>query len=126
MTTPNATTNATPNATPAMLRGSLFFGCDSRGTLIPSVDWQSFVNTKIAPAFPSGFTVSDTTGGYRMPDGTVIREPSHVLDVMFPVELQSTIVASLKRLAGDYARQFQQDSVLLTVQPLISGEFIHA
>lgn len=126
MTTPSTASNVQSNPSPAMLRGSLFFGCDSRGKLIPSADWQSFVDRNVAPLFPSGFTVSDTTGGYRMDDGTVIREPSHVVDVIFPAAMSDIVTANLHKVAKAYAWQFQQESVLLTVQPLISGEFIHA
>jgi len=85
----------------------LFFGRNigaSEG--VSDADWKDFVDSEIASRLPKGFTVAAAEGGWRGPDGAIVRERAFRLTVVDPDE---AVIAAIR---AAYKVRFRQDSVL--------------
>jgi len=85
--------------------------------LVSDSDWNKFVNEVIVPKFPSGFTIDDVDGYYRMSNGEIIHEPSKVLLVL--EEKDENNNSKLDSIANEYIRRFHQESVLKEESPVV-------
>ncbi len=96
-----------------MIQSELIFG-SLRQNLPPVTDaqWQNFVDTDITPKFPDGFSVIAVQGQWKASDGTIEKEPSHMLLVYNDGSKATS--DKLEQLRNDYKQQFQQESVLRT------------
>jgi hypothetical protein len=93
----------------------LYFGTDTPDGRVSANQWRAFVDRDIAPQFPVGFTVSKADGAYLMANGKTIREPTHVLTVVYPHGEETTVTAKIHRIVDDYKRSFRQESVLRVI-----------
>ncbi len=98
-------------------RVRLFFGLSlPNGGAVSLYDWETFQNKKIAQAF-EGYNIVDSTGFYK-------GKPERSKIVTFIVKQKD--VLKLKELAKSYAQQFQQESVMMVVVPVVEWSFIEA
>ena len=93
------------------LLDQLYFGTGrAHGAPVGVRDWDGFVRQEIAPRLPQGFTVLDAQGQWRAADGGVVRERSHLLQVVHPDD--GSADAPLAQIIARYKAQFEQESVL--------------
>jgi hypothetical protein len=91
----------------------LFFGlAEGRGAMVDEAQWRAFLDKEVTPRFPEGLTVWNTTGQWRNPDGTVVREPAKVMLIVLPGAPDQA--ARLDAIVTIYTARFPQHSVLLT------------
>jgi hypothetical protein len=94
---------------PALVE-SLYFGAAKPNGVVTDNEWDSFVAKEIAPRFPDGFTIWPAEGEWRSADGGVVRERSHVLQVITFDDPSAT--AKLKSIIEAYELTFQQEAVM--------------
>ena len=100
-----------------IFRVRLFFGLSlPNGGAVSLYDWQMFEKKQISRSF-EGFNIVDSTGFYK-------GKPERSKIVTFIIEKKD--IAKAKELAKSYAQQFQQDSVMIVVVPVLEWSFIGA
>ncbi|MEM9538108.1 MAG: DUF3574 domain-containing protein [Cyanobacteria bacterium P01_E01_bin.42] len=88
------------------IREELYFGRGlPDGSMVSEEQWREFVETKIAPHFPDGFSVLDVSGYYLQN-----REETKLLIILHPNSLEAE--RSLIEIINNYKEEFQQESVL--------------
>jgi hypothetical protein len=92
------------------IHDSLFFGTVKPDGVVSSEDWARFLEGTVTPLFPQGLTSSRASGQWRGPDGEIVREDSHVLQLLHPDDAPAE--KAIRELVDTYKTQFQQESVL--------------
>ncbi|KAF3981042.1 MAG: DUF3574 domain-containing protein [Methylococcales symbiont of Hymedesmia sp. n. MRB-2018] len=96
-------------------RVRLFFGLSlPNGGAVSLYDWEMFQNEQISQAF-KGYNIVDSTGFYK-------GKPERSKIATFIVEKKDLL--TLKELAKSYAQEFQQESVMMVVIPVLEWSFI--
>ncbi|AQS87281.1 hypothetical protein AA101099_1236 [Neoasaia chiangmaiensis NBRC 101099] len=95
----------------------LFFGLSRPdGTVIDKAAWMSFVRNVIAPAFPDGFTITDTQGQWQdRHTHRIILEPSEVVRIVTAPSPQ--VMQHVDTIRARYRHDFQQQAVGLVTTP---------
>jgi hypothetical protein len=91
---------------------SLYFGTAKRDGVVSAEDWAGFLESTVTPRFPQGLTSTRASGQWRGSDGEIIREDSHVLQLLHPDD--EATEKAIRDLIDIYKRQFKQDAVLRT------------
>ena len=91
---------------------SLYFGTAKRDGVVSAEDWARFLESTVTPRFPQGLTSTRASGQWQGPDGEIVREDSHVLQLLHPDDEPTE--KAIRELIDIYKRQFKQDSVLRT------------
>ncbi|HJP17286.1 MAG TPA: DUF3574 domain-containing protein [Nitrospinota bacterium] len=100
-----------------IFRVRLFFGLSlPNGGAVSLYDWQMFEKKQISRTF-EGFNIVDSTGFYK-------GKPERSKVVTLIVEKKD--IQKAKELAKSYAQQFQQESVMIVVVPVLEWSFIGA
>ena len=99
----------------AMVEDRLYFGTLRPGGVVSDADWAAFLETSVTPAFPDGFTTWPAQGAWRGGDGQVVREASHVLDIVHPGDAASA--ARIAAIAAAYQARFEQEAVMRVRTP---------
>lgn len=95
------------------IRTELYFGRSiPGGGTVSEEDWQKFVDEIVTPRFPDGLTVLDADGQWRGKDGTVAREKSKVLILLYPRKQRKASDARIEEIRSEYKKRFSQESVL--------------
>lgn len=102
-----------------MVQERLYFGTQRPGGEVSEAEWRAFVDEVVAIAFPDGFTSWDASGGWRGADGRSLREASHVVEIVRPVDARTE--AAIAKLMADYTGRFDQESVLRVRVPVCAG-----
>ena len=90
----------------------LVFGRDIGDKIgVSDADWARFIDEDVTPRFPEGFSVMDSQGQWRAPNGVIIHEPSKVL--LLVLDGGPDDPAKIAAIRDGYKRRFRQDSVLL-------------
>jgi hypothetical protein len=89
---------------------TLYFGTAKPGGVVTDDEWARFLETVVASRFPRGLTVSRASGQWRGADGRVVRESSHVLQLVHPDDAADE--TSVSEISAAYKTQFQQEAVL--------------
>ncbi|MEU0794625.1 DUF3574 domain-containing protein [Amycolatopsis sp. NPDC005961] len=93
-------------------RTELFFGTGKPdGTEVTDKEFAAFSDREITAAFPDGFTRLDGSGQWRGGSGTIVREHTHVVVLLYPFADREA-EREIEGLRADYEKQFQQESVL--------------
>jgi hypothetical protein len=111
-----------PNSvSPKFIEADLFFGRAIPTGIVSEEEFQNFVDTSITPLFPDGLTVFDVSGQFKNNSGTIIREPSKNLKLLF----EDTIANenSLRSVINNYIARFQQEGVLSVLDRDVSVTF---
>jgi hypothetical protein len=91
----------------------LFFGLSSDHGDITAAQFTAFTDATITPAFPDGLTAYHADGQWRDDHGTVIREPSMVVELLCHDSADAR--AKIHAIIDRYKQQFHQEAVLLVV-----------
>jgi hypothetical protein len=92
-------------------RTDLFFGLRKpNGTEVNNAEFQQFLDREVTPRFPDGFTVISSNGQFKNARGAVLKERSHLLILLYPVEANSN--QRIEQIRKAYTLAFQQQSVL--------------
>jgi hypothetical protein len=94
-------------------RTELFFGRSiPGGGMVSDEAWENFLGEVVTPLFPDGFTVLTGRGQYREANGTIAKEPSHVLVFLYKKSERKVAGAKFEQIRTEYKRRFSQESVL--------------
>jgi hypothetical protein len=92
------------------IHDSLYFGTAKPDGVVTAEEWAAFLEGTVTPRFPRGLTLSRASGQWRGPDGEIVREDAHVLQIVHFNDAESE--TAVRELITTYKRQFQQESVL--------------
>jgi hypothetical protein len=95
------------------LRTELYFGMDiSDGGTVSDDEWSEFLETQVTPKFPEGFTVVEAYGQFRERDGTIGKEKSRMLILLYPKKMKADANVNIDAIRAAYVKQFRQKSVM--------------
>ncbi|WP_114767647.1 DUF3574 domain-containing protein [Vibrio rhodolitus] len=98
-------------------RAELFFGLSiPSGGDVTNQQWQDFVDQQIVPKF-QGFNILDSMGYWQGE-----QENAKIVTIL----LTETQIPLAREIAQIYAKQFEQDSVMLVLSSVTKTEFIQA
>ncbi|WP_240162082.1 DUF3574 domain-containing protein [Gluconacetobacter azotocaptans] len=96
---------------------SLLFGLTRPdGSPVTDAQWDGFMRQEITPRFPDGLTVFRTLGQWRdRENGRIVAEPSRIVWIAAAHDTPD-LHARVKAIRDRYRRDFQQQSVGLTIR----------
>jgi hypothetical protein len=92
------------------IHDSLYFGTAKPDGVVSSQDWARFLESTVTPRFPKGLTSSRASGQWRGADGEIVREDSHVLQLLHSDDAATE--NAIRELVDVYKTQFRQEAVL--------------
>ncbi len=107
---------------PEFIEAELFFGRNiPGGGEVSEQQFQAFVDTAIAPRLSTGLTIFDASGQFQDSTDTIIEEQSKVVRLL----LKDTVAneQAIDDVIDAYMQQFNQESVLLTINEEIAVGF---
>ncbi|MEF3112377.1 DUF3574 domain-containing protein [Streptomyces chrestomyceticus] len=113
---PAATAAATPQKTVEgrpYVETSLLFGTarPDGGPPVTDKEFHAFVDQFVTPRFPDGLTVQDGYGQYRDAHGTIERERSYELILLYPTSQSGPNNPKIEQIRTAYMKRFGQESV---------------
>jgi hypothetical protein len=94
----------------ALIRETLYFGRNRPGGTVSDTEWQRFLTEVVTPRFPQGLTVLEASGQWQSATGVVEQERSQVVTIFHPDNEAAR--RSIREIAQEYKRRFQQEAVL--------------
>jgi hypothetical protein len=94
------------------LRTELYFGRNMSNGTVNDAEWQTFVDEFVTPRFPEGLTILDADGQWKGKDGSIAREQSKVLVLLYPRKLRRSMHAKIEEIRAEYKKRFAQESVM--------------
>lgn len=95
------------------IRTELYFGRNiPTGGTVSESDWQKFVDEVVTPRFPDGLTVLDADGQWRGKDGSIAREESKVIVLLYPRKDRKAMNAKIEEIRTEYKKRFAQEAVM--------------
>jgi len=92
----------------------LYFGRNIADTAVVSDSaWGTFVRDVLTPTFPDGATVWNASGQWRAPNGSLVREPSYVVELLHPATAEAE--TRVQDVIEAYKSRFAQQAVLRLV-----------
>lgn len=92
-------------------RTELFFGLSKPdGSYVTEKEFQMFIDNVVTPLFPDGLTLLNGTGQFKDSSGTVKKEGTKLLILLYPFNSESN--RRIKQIREVYTSTFQQQSVL--------------
>jgi hypothetical protein len=89
----------------------LYFGmAKPTGGAVTEEEWAAFLRTVVTPRFPAGLTAWPASGQWRGSDGQIVREDSHVLNLLHPAGASAE--REIQAIIAEYKKQFAQEAVL--------------
>lgn len=110
-----------PSASPAgearrWMSDRMYFGrAIPGGGMVSDSAWSAFLAEVVTPRFPAGLTVLRGEGQWRGESGTIVREPSFIVEIHHGGG--AAVDASLEAVAAEYKRRFRQESVMRVRTP---------
>lgn len=86
------------------------------GKTVTDAEWTEFLDSAVTPRFPDGLTILQAQGRYRMSDQRIITETTRVLVILHD-PLNESVNCRIEAICDEYARRFEQESVLRTDAP---------
>jgi hypothetical protein len=83
--------------------------------VVTPAQWDAFVGDTITPRFPDGLTAWQASGQWRGADGVMVKEDSHVLQLLHSDDAASD--AAVRQIMETYKSRFRQDAVLRVKSP---------
>ncbi|MEU3724809.1 DUF3574 domain-containing protein [Streptomyces sp. NPDC031705] len=74
-------------------------------------EFGRFLDDEVTPAFPEGLTLRDGSGQWRGEDGSIVRESSYEVVLLYPEKEADERGARVERIRQQYRKQFPQGSV---------------
>lgn len=81
------------------------------GPEVTERQFRSFVDEFVTPRFPEGLTVQTGQGQYRDAHGTIERERSYELSLLYPRERARANDPKVEQIRKEYVRRFDQEAV---------------
>jgi DNA/RNA-binding domain of Phe-tRNA-synthetase-like protein len=107
---------------PELIEVDLFFGRNiPGGGEVSKAEFEQFIDSTITPRFPDGLTVFDADGQFKDSTGTIIEEQSQVVTLLLEDTPENE--SEIDEIIQSYIEQFNQESVLLTVNEEIAVGF---
>jgi NADH:ubiquinone oxidoreductase subunit E len=107
---------------PELIQSDLYFGRNiTGGGEVSEAEFQAFIDAEITPRFPDGLTVYEADGQFLDSTGTLIKEPSKVVSLIFEDTAENE--AAIEQIIVAYKQQFQQESILQIVDEEIQVAF---
>ena len=95
------------------IRTELYFGRSiPTGGIVSELDWQKFVDEVVTPRFPDGLTVLDADGQWRGKDGSIAREESKVIVLLYPRKQRKMMNTRIEEIRFEYKKRFAQEAVM--------------
>ena len=92
------------------IQDSLYFGTGKPNGVVTAGEWAEFLQTEVTARFPQGLTVHEASGQWRGADGAIVREATHVLQLVHPDDAPSD--KRVAEIIASYKVKFQQEAVL--------------
>ncbi len=91
----------------------LFFGTErpDGGPAVTDEQFMNFVDEEVTPDFPDGLTVQTGRGQWRDANGTIEKERSYELILLYPVTAAQTSDRKIEEIRRAYEKEFAQESV---------------
>ncbi|WP_200303650.1 DUF3574 domain-containing protein [Streptomyces adelaidensis] len=91
----------------------LFFGTErpDGGPAVTDEQFTEFVDREVTPGFPDGLTVQEGRGQWRDASGTIEKERSYELILLYPVRAAAAGDRKIEEIRGDYRKEFGQEAV---------------
>jgi hypothetical protein len=90
---------------PELIQSDLYFGRNiTGGGEISEAEFQKFLEREITPRFPDGLTVYEADGQFLDSTGTLIKEPSKVVSLIFEDTAENE--AAIEQIIVAYKQQF--------------------
>lgn len=93
----------------------LYFGTATPDGVVGDAEWQAFLRDEVTPRFPDGLTTWNADGQWRGNDGAIVREGSHVLQLLHPRDAR--VDAAIVAIVESYKSRFRQEAVLRVTAP---------
>lgn len=94
----------------AVITETLYFGTAKPGGIVTPMEWESFVNNVVMPAFPEGLTSWAASGRWRTATDIVEQETSHILQLTHEESQQHD--TAIQQIMWRYKSEFQQEAVM--------------
>ncbi|HCF27617.1 MAG TPA: DUF3574 domain-containing protein [Cyanobacteria bacterium UBA11049] len=107
--------------TDTFIQDQLYFGRSRAEGIISEAEFQKFLSTQITPRFPDGLTIIDANGQFRNRAGTIIKEPTKIVILIYPNSREKR--QAIQDIINLYKSQFQQESVLRVSSIPVRVEF---
>lgn len=98
----------------------LFFGTErpDGGPDVTDRQFMAFIDRSVTPSFPSGLTIQDGRGQWRDSNGTIERERSYELILLYPASQAKARDPHIERVREAYKRAYAQESVARLDDPI--------
>lgn len=114
-----ATLGEEATAAPTPVRGEpyaetrLLFGTarPDGGPAVTDRQFMAFIDKEVTPDFPDGLTVQSGRGQWRDASGTIEKERSYELILLYPVGEAAVSDRRIEEIRRDYEKAFGQESV---------------
>lgn len=119
---------AAPAAATAQARGKayvetrLFFGTErpDGGPAVTDAQFMAFVDKEVTPGFPAGLTVQNGRGQWRDMNGTIERERSYELILLYPASEARLHDRAIEGIREAYRKAYGQESVARLDEPTLA------
>ncbi|MHA5054980.1 DUF3574 domain-containing protein [Streptomyces sp. SD15] len=97
----------------AYIETRLLFGTErpGGGPAVSDRQFKDFIDRQVTPAFPDGLTVQDGRGQWRDAHGTIERERSYELILLYPQAAADASDRKVEKIRTAYEKTFGQESV---------------
>ena len=100
-------------------RTELYFGTARPDGAVTDDEFQAFIDREVTSRFPGGLTVVKAEGQFWGEDGTLVKEQSYILILLYPYENFSTATRQVEQIRNLYKDRFGQESVLRVDNPFV-------
>jgi hypothetical protein len=94
----------------------IYFGADTPDGTVSDAQWAAFLGEVVTPRFPAGLTTWEASGQWRSADGSLTREPSHVLNLVHAGDAAAE--SSVLAIIDTYKKRYRQEAVLRVKAPV--------
>jgi len=93
----------------------IYFGAATPAGTVTREQWAAFLGEVVTPRFPAGLTTWEASGQWRSADGSLTREPSHVLNLIHEggPESETSVLAIIEA----YEARYRQEAVMRVRAP---------
>ena len=85
------------------------------GGSVSEDEWNTFVREIVTPRFPDGLTIWRAEGQWKGADGTIVREPVMIIEILHPFSREFDTL--IEEIAEEYKRRFRQEAVMRVTMP---------
>ncbi|MFJ9587682.1 DUF3574 domain-containing protein [Streptomyces acidicola] len=104
---------AAPVRGAAFVETRLLFGTErpDGGQAVTAAQFTDFVDREVTPLFPDGLTVQEGRGQWRDAGGTIEKERSYELILLYPAREARASDRKIEEIRADYRKAFAQEAV---------------